>query len=57
MTISSAEMLGSTYERCVAALSAKRASAADIDIVAADAAELTKVEAVVEGVIKEIKHD
>jgi carbonic anhydrase len=57
MTISNPQMLGSTYERCIAALSAKGASAADIDIVAADAAELKKVEAVVQGVIKELKHD
>lgn len=57
MTISNSEMLGSTYERCISALSAKGASAASIDIVAADAAQLANVEAVAQGVIKEIKHD
>jgi carbonic anhydrase len=57
MTISNFDMLSSTYERCVAALSANRASAADIDTVAADAAELKKVEAVVGGVIKELRDD
>jgi carbonic anhydrase len=60
MTISNPEMLSSTYERCIAniaALSTGSASAADTDVVAADAAELKKVEAVVEGVIKELKHD
>jgi carbonic anhydrase len=57
MTISNADMLEETYRRCVAALSAERAGSAQNDVVAADAATLAKVEEVVHGVIKEIKHD
>jgi carbonic anhydrase len=57
MTISNAETVSATYERCIAALSAKGAGSSVNDMVAADAAQLQQVSAVVEGVIQEIKHD
>ncbi|GLU32792.1 carbonate dehydratase [Trinickia caryophylli] len=57
MTISNPEKLQSTYERCIAGLSAQGAGSAGIDIVAADAAELDKVAQIVDGVAKEIKHE
>ncbi|HEV3106575.1 MAG TPA: carbonate dehydratase [Trinickia sp.] len=57
MTISSPEMLEATYQRCVAAVSAKSASSAQNDVVAADAAILTNFTPIVEDVIKELKHD
>ncbi|CAB3690089.1 carbonate dehydratase [Trinickia soli] len=58
MTISRADMLDETYRRCVAALSAEQAGGSEQnDVLAADAATLANVEQVVQGVIKEIKHD
>ena len=57
MTIHNPDMLAATYEHCVAAVSASRAHQADNDVVAADAARLGDVPAVVEGVIKELKHE
>jgi carbonic anhydrase len=57
MNISNPEMLSSTYERCIAAVSTRNANAADIDIAFDDAAELKKVEALAESMIKEIKHE
>jgi carbonic anhydrase len=58
MTISRAGMLDETYQRCVAALSAEQAGGSEQnDVLAADAATLANVEQVVQGVIKEIKHD
>jgi len=56
MTISNADALEHTYQRCVAALSAEQAGTAQNDVVAADAASLADVEKVAEGVIKEIRH-
>ncbi|WP_207004394.1 carbonate dehydratase [Trinickia mobilis] len=57
MTISDPDQLDATYQRCVAALSAKSARLAQNDVVAADAAQLGDVQAIVNGVIKELKHD
>jgi carbonic anhydrase len=57
MTIADLDILDTTYERCVAAVSASRAHDADNDVVAADAAKLDGVPAVVAGVIKELKHE
>ncbi|MBU6489546.1 MAG: carbonate dehydratase [Burkholderiales bacterium] len=57
MTISNADMLDSTYQRCVAALSAQQAGSAQNDVVAADAATLANIDQVAQDVIKEIKHD
>jgi carbonic anhydrase len=57
MTINEPGALAATYEHCVAAVSAGRAHEADNDVVAADAAKLGDVPAVVEGVIKELKHE
>jgi carbonic anhydrase len=57
MTISEPGMLESTYQRCVAAVSASRARTAQNDMVAADAAKLGDVSAIVHRVIKEFKHD
>ncbi|SEA05090.1 carbonate dehydratase [Paraburkholderia sartisoli] len=57
MTTSAPDTLAATYEHCVAAVSAGRAHEADNDVVAADAAKLGDVQAVVEGVIKELKHE
>ena len=57
MTTSAPDTLAATYERCVAAVSAGRAHEADNDVVAADAARLGDVPAIVEGVIKELKHE
>jgi len=57
MTISDAAALESTYKECVAAVSARGAHKADNDVVAADAAQLGDVPAIVEGVIKELKHE
>ncbi|HEY2020465.1 carbonate dehydratase [Paraburkholderia sp.] len=57
MRIDSAAALEPTYNACVAGVSARRASNADNDMVAADAARLGGVKAVVEGVIKELKHE
>jgi carbonic anhydrase len=57
MTINSAAALDETYQRCVAGVSASRAHEAENDVVAADAAQLGDVPAIVEGVIKELKHE
>ena len=57
MAISNAAMLDETYQRCVAAVTASGAGSAENDVVAADAAQLPGVAAVVQGVIKELKHD
>jgi carbonic anhydrase len=57
MTISSRDEVQATYERCVAAASARGARHADNDVAVADAAGLGDVPAVVAGVIKEGKHE
>jgi carbonic anhydrase len=57
MTITEAAALDETYRNCVAAVSASRAHKADNDVVAADAAQLGDVPAIVEGVIKQLKHE
>lgn len=57
MLVSDPAALESTYRDCVAALSAGGAHMADNDVIAADAARLGDVPAIVEGVIKEIKHE
>jgi carbonic anhydrase len=57
MTIGEPGGLDETYLRCVAAVSASGAHKADNDMVAADAARLGDVPAIVEGVIKELKHE
>jgi carbonic anhydrase len=45
------------YQQCVAALARGGAHSSDNDVVASDAASLGDVPAIVEGVIKELKHD
>jgi carbonic anhydrase len=57
MMIGEPGVLDETYTRCVAAVSASGAHKTDNDVVAADAARLGDVPAVVEGVIKELKHE
>ncbi|CAG4887895.1 carbonate dehydratase [Paraburkholderia gardini] len=57
MATSAPDTLAATYEHCVAAVSAGRAHEADNDVVVADAARLGDVPAIVEGVIKELKHE
>ncbi|MFL9891426.1 MULTISPECIES: carbonate dehydratase [Paraburkholderia] len=57
MTISEPAALDATYQKCVAAVSASGPHKADNDVVAADAAQLGDVPAIVEGVIKELKHE
>jgi carbonic anhydrase len=57
MTIGAAAALDDSYKNCVAAVSAGCAHVVDHDRVAADAARLGDVPAIVEGVIKELKHD
>jgi carbonic anhydrase len=57
MTVSDPGALESTYQRCVAAVSASRARTAQNDVVAADAATLGDVPAIVHGVIQEMRHD
>ena len=57
MTISEPAALDATYQKCVAAVSASGAHKAENDVVAADAAQLGDVPAIVEGVIKELKHE
>jgi carbonic anhydrase len=57
MTISDAAALDATYKECVAAVSASGPRNADNDVVAADAAQLGDVPAIIEGVIKELKHE
>ncbi|CAM2191310.1 carbonic anhydrase 2 [Paraburkholderia kururiensis] len=57
MTISSADQLDETYQRCVSGATTSHAHETDNDVVAADAAKLGDVPAVVQGVIKELKHE
>ncbi|MGF6530959.1 MULTISPECIES: carbonate dehydratase [Paraburkholderia] len=57
MMIGAPDELDETYSKCVAAVSASGAHRADNDVVASDAARLGEVPAVVEGVIKELKHE
>ena len=57
MTINNAAALDETYRRCVAGVSASTAHTADNDVVASDAAQLGDVPAIVQGVIKELKHE
>jgi carbonic anhydrase len=57
MTIGAPGELDETYLKCVAAASASGAHRANNDVVASDAARLGDVPAVVEGVIKELKHE
>jgi Carbonic anhydrase len=57
MTIGDPAALDAAYKRCIAAVSAGGAYKADNDMVAADAAQLGDVPAIVEGVVKELKHE
>jgi carbonic anhydrase len=57
MRIDGPDALDETYLRCVAAVSASGARQTDNDVIAADAAKLGDVPAVVQGVIKELKHE
>jgi carbonic anhydrase len=57
MMINDAAVLDATYKDCVAAVSAGGAYKADNDMAAAEAARLGDVPAVVQGVIKELKHE
>jgi carbonic anhydrase len=57
MTINDPAALDATYKRCIAAVSAGGAYQEDNDAAAADAAQLGDVPAIVEGVIKELKHE
>ena len=57
MMIGTPGELDETYSKCVAAVSASGAHRADNDVVASDAARLGDVPAIVEGVIKELKHE
>lgn len=57
MMIDNPDVLDEAYLRCVAAVSARGVHQADNDVIAADAAKLGDVPAIVEGVIKELKHE
>jgi carbonic anhydrase len=57
MMISDAEQVEPAYQRCIAALARGGAHSSENDVLAADAARLGDVPAIVEGVIKELKHD
>jgi carbonic anhydrase len=57
MMISSAEQIEPTYHACIAALARGGEHSADNDVLASDAEQLGDVPAIVQGVIKEMKHD
>ena len=57
MMISSQETVDATYQSCLAALTRDGAHAAENDVIASDAARLGDVPAVIQGVIKELKHE
>ena len=57
MTINDPAALDATYKRCIAAVSAGGAYQEDNDAAAAEAAQLGDVPAIVEGVIKQLKHE
>ena len=57
MTINDAAALDTTHQECVAAVAAGGAYKPDNDVAAANAARLGDVPAIVEGVIKELKHE
>ncbi|MDR5736926.1 MULTISPECIES: carbonate dehydratase [unclassified Caballeronia] len=57
MMISSHEAVDPTYQSCLAALTRDGAHAAENDVIASDAARLGDVPAVIQGVIKELKHE
>ena len=57
MTIDAPQALDTTYAACLAAVSAARTQAAEDDMVAAGPAHPNDVSAVVQGVIKELKHE
>jgi len=57
MMISSQEVVDETYQSCLAALTRDGAYAAENDVIASDAARLGDVPAVIQGVIKELKHE
>ncbi|WP_244814635.1 carbonate dehydratase [Caballeronia sp. Lep1P3] len=57
MMISAQEAVESTYQSCLAALKRDGAHAAENDVIASDAARLGDIPAVIQGVIKELKHE
>jgi carbonic anhydrase len=57
MMISDTDQVEPAYQRCIAALARDGAHSSENDVLAADAARLGDVPAIVEGVIKELKHD
>jgi carbonic anhydrase len=57
MMITGADQMDPTYHACIAALARGGAHSAENDVLASDAARLGDVPAVVEGVIKELKHE
>ncbi|GAB5098372.1 carbonate dehydratase [Caballeronia sp. LP006] len=57
MMISAQDQVDSTYQACLAALTRGGAHAAANDVIASDAARLGDVPAVIQGVIKELKHE
>ena len=57
MMIGAPEEMESTYRSCIAALSRGGAHSTENDVLASDAARLGDIPAIVEGVIKELKHE
>jgi carbonic anhydrase len=57
MMIHATEQIESTYQSCIAALARGGAHSAENDVLASDAARLGDIPAIVEGVIKELKHE
>jgi carbonic anhydrase len=57
MTVADADALDATYAGGLATVSAGNAYAMDDDVVAADAEQSGKIAEVVQGVIKELKHE
>jgi carbonic anhydrase len=57
MMIHATEQIESTYQSCIAALARGGAHSVENDVLASDAARLGDIPAIVEGVIKELKHE
>jgi carbonic anhydrase len=57
MMIGAPEQMDATYASCIAALTRSGAHSAENDVLASDAARLTDIPAIVQGVIKELKHE
>ncbi|WP_250450057.1 carbonate dehydratase [Caballeronia sp. ATUFL_M2_KS44] len=57
MMIRAQEAVDPTYQSCLAALTREGAHAAENDVIASDAARLGAIPAVIQGVIKELKHE